>query len=70
MGPRLRSERFPPEAGLEPVTARSVDQPLNQLTYRDSSSKVQNVQKRVRRESDPGHSSTRDDLELITIHRT
>ena len=28
MEPRLRLERFPPRAGLEPGTARSIGQPL------------------------------------------
>ena len=33
MEPRLRSKRFPPQAGLEPETARSVDQSLTQLSH-------------------------------------
>ena len=33
MEPRLRSKKFPPQAGLEPETARSVDQRLTQLSH-------------------------------------
>ena len=33
MEPRLRSKRFPPQAGLEPETARSVGQRLTQLSH-------------------------------------
>ena len=33
MEPRLRSKRFPPQAGLEPETARSVHNRLTQLSH-------------------------------------